>query len=197
MTSSLECIAHAFGPGSCRRRSPCSFCLDEVGYVDEPVGTEFHGRGRRLVAIDVGHAARRHQARGVDGAMILVRVLGAMGVDVGRPQLADGGLDGRDRLRRRRRCGCRWRLPNLELGAKQSAAARFASAVRALASPPAAPRLTASGCAAGRPRHDVWPCAPPQPISTSSGCAPIASTRFCWRWRRVLTPRWPAAAPAP
>ena len=49
--------------------------LDEVGDVDEPVGFEVDGRGRRLIAIDVGYAARRHQTGGMDGAMILVGVL--------------------------------------------------------------------------------------------------------------------------
>ena len=73
--------------------------VDVVRDVDETVGLELHRRGGALVAIDVGHAARRHQAGGVDRAMVLVRVLVRMRVDMRGLQFADRGLDDRDRLR--------------------------------------------------------------------------------------------------
>jgi hypothetical protein len=72
--------------------------LDVMGDVDETVGLELHRRGRGLVAVDVGHAAGRHQAGGMDRAMVLVRVLEGMRVDVRWMQLADRRLDDRDRL---------------------------------------------------------------------------------------------------
>ena len=49
--------------------------LDDVGDIDETVGLNSTVEDGRLVAIDVGHAARRHQAGGMDRAVVLMRVL--------------------------------------------------------------------------------------------------------------------------
>ena len=73
----------------------------------EPVGTEVQGRRRTLEAREGRYPPRRHEGRLVHGAMVLVQVVLAVGVDDRRVDLGDHPLDRTDRRVRLRDPGVR------------------------------------------------------------------------------------------
>ena len=142
---------------------------------DEAGGLELDGRRRRLVAEDPRDSARGDERRAVGVAVVLVDVADRVRVHRARPDLLDDLPD----LARSSRS------PSLTLVSSSSAwtsRAPMSSAARCglrgavgRRSPPASPPVSVRIVT-------WWPWAtcrsrmPPTPISTSSGCAPTAST---------------------
>ncbi len=166
-----------------RREGPddLDLALEELVDGHEARRLELDAGGRRLVTEDARDAAGGDQRRAVRVAVVLVDVADRVRVDRRRPDLLDHVEDRADR---------RAALADAGVGRARRGSAAPTSARRPLGLGRAVGRRAALLAAGERQERHAWPCAawrsriPPMPISTSSGCAPTASTTSCPAARR-------------
>ncbi len=141
---------------------------------DESARAELDRRGRRLVRVDAGNAPGGDQARVVGCAVVLVDVARAVRVDRGRAGRCSTTSEIARMVAAVSEIAVSSRSSMCSSAAITSAA-RWDSSMRMLGWPPASPLVRVrrwTSCPTLLCRSNT----PPQPISTSSGCAPIAST---------------------